>query len=255
MKDEKIENLEGNLSKVIDMAALYVGGIAVALVIIGWIFKKSIDEKLTLIEEKETSIKRIELTINSKVKEMIGYYQKMKDFADDVDKTNEKLNDNQIQLKRTNDYVLELNDYICTIEDIVNSSVLVNKFLDNKIKSITIVSHVEELFKRSTEPPLAEVLTVSELLCMGSDIDSLKKLEKYFRDCLSSLKKQEINLWEKYFKTDLVSDENKSHDEDTMTLYDEINSNYTNWEDIFADITFIEDFLIRKSIFQMNNNR
>lgn len=246
MKDEKIENLEGNLSKVIDTAALYVGGIAVALAIIGWIFKKSIDEKLTKIEEKETNIKDIEQRLNSKFEEMNGFYQKMKDFADDVDQTNEKLKDSQELINEIRDELGKIDGKVETIEDIINSTVLVNNFIVNKVKATTITSHTKELFNRSPDYTLAEILKISDSLGMLSEIDSLEKLEEYFNHRPSGLIKEEEKLWEKYFHENLVAKEYEIRDEDTMTLSEEIEANYADWNYYLADIIKIHEFLSTK---------
>src|SRR5699024_8918610 len=60
MKDEKISNLEGNLSSVLNTAGIVVAVISILLAavtaIVGWLVKRHIDDKLTKIEDKEREI-------------------------------------------------------------------------------------------------------------------------------------------------------------------------------------------------------
>lgn len=253
MKDEKIENLEGNLSKLINTAALFVATLTGVLAILGWILKKSIDEKLSTIEGKESNIQSIETRINTKVEEMNEYYKKMKEFANNIDRTNEKLNENNSLLNETKDNIKDLKTYIGTIEDVTNSVVIVNEFLNNKIKFRATIEKIEHLFKSNLEYSLEDLILFSETLGMNSEIDSLEKLKDYFDYRLTDLKKEEENLWKRFEKDNennmngIVIREYGSRDEDTMSLYDEVDNNYGNWMNCLSEIIKIEEFLKMKS--------
>lgn len=93
---------------------------------------------------------------------------------------------------------------------------------------------------------LAEILKISDSLGMLSEIDSLENLEEYFNHRHSELIKEEEKLWEKYFHENLVAKEYEIRDEDTMTLSEEIEANYADWNYYLADIIKIHEFLSTK---------
>ncbi|MDR9852865.1 hypothetical protein RJP21_04510 [Paenibacillus sp. VCA1] len=152
MKDEKIADLDGNVSKTIDLFAgfLAIAALLLAIVtdIIGWIFKRNVDDKLAKIEAKEENVNQKHTDILAKAASVEEHYKEVKKFRDDLEKFNKRLDaiSNETEELKTN--FNGLGDYVQTIEDITDGAVLMIQFINRRNESERIVKEAIEVIQQ-----------------------------------------------------------------------------------------------------------
>lgn len=244
MKDEKIENLEGNLSNILDTAGLTLAFITLFLTLVtgisGWLVKKSIDEKLTLIEEKEKAINKIhnDIKINSEIIEQ--YYKQTKEFIDEIDRIKKNLNKNERSLDKRESDLENLREYIGAIEDIANSSILVNQFLKEKSKALDIIDETKALLQEPLKYQEYVMLQLSQKLGMNNELNNLESITTHLKHLVGNLTEEEDNLW-KAIQGTKANELYFNHDENSTTLYEEIKSILNDWNGPLDDILIIKN--------------
>ncbi|MFP7335011.1 hypothetical protein SFC23_16825 [Shouchella clausii] len=243
-KDEKIENLEGNLSKVIDTIAAYIGIASLILVIIGWLFKRNIDDKLTTIEIKEATIKGIQQDIENKFKLISSYHNKIKLFAGEIKETNKKLINNSKLLTETIADVEGLRNYVGTIEEITNSSILIYKFLIEQSQSKKIIKDTYDLIEKPQKNPnlvLREILSKLELDANMS-FNNTKELKEFVDVLVTSLNEEEDDFFTRLEYVDSVIKEHVEYDEEDIKLLEELSDTYKKWTCSYDSILIIKNY-------------
>lgn len=242
MKDDKIADLEGNISKTIDLFALFVGITAFILAavtgLIGWIIKKNIDEKLTKIEEKEGNINQKYNDIQVRTETIEEYYKDLKGFKDDLETLDNRLDSITESIIMSKTEFQKLTDYVKIIEDINNSTILMLRFFNQKNSAVHLINKTKEMIQRPLNNPNGTYKKLEEKLIMPGQFSTPADIEKHLDYLVSEMFKEERTLWE---MLELFSDVDKAHeiqDEDTMTFYEELETKFSDWESI---LDYIKD--------------
>lgn len=138
MKDEKIENLEGNLSKIIDTAALFVSIVAILLAIItsliGVIVNSTIKKKLTILSEKENNISDVNIKIIQEI-------ENVKNIHKDIEGRQKHIEQLHASLSKLDEWKRDTDDTISlygTIHSYINAelraSALILKIMSRRLR-------------------------------------------------------------------------------------------------------------------------
>ncbi|NUU59158.1 hypothetical protein [Paenibacillus agri] len=254
MKNEKIANLEGNLSAIIDTSALFVGLIALALAtvtgLIGWYIKKGIDEKLNKIEGIERDISKINANIQSKSNEIEEQYKEVKRFKDDLDKFHQKLDSFSSKLKEHKNNFDELCDLNEIMQNVTDSIILIFRYLNNTKDAEQIISETSQIIKMP-QKGLKYVLYKLGLK-LGMEFNNIEDVVAHLKYLSENLKKEESNLWDIMNNFEGVMNIKLLTDAETMTFYEEIETNYEDWNSHLNEIKTIKDIWIAN--LKMNSN-
>lgn len=245
-KDEKINNLEGNISTLINTAAWFVGGIAILFgiltAIIGWLLNRSINSKLTKIEEKETNINKIKGEIDKKHTLVEGYHTSIKDFADDISKLKKKLTVNTDLLEKRNEEYESLRKYVGAIEDLTNSASLSYKFMSEHSKVPHLIKETRAIINKPQKHPKHVLLKLAEKLGENAQINTLEELQNHLDELIDSLQEEESYFLEKIQKSKKVDElyMDQAQDEDS-SFYETLESYYEDWKRVLSTIETIKE--------------
>lgn len=245
LKDEKIANLEGNLSKIIDTAALFVAVVALvfALIIgiIGWILNNSIIAKLKEITGKEQTINDTKSHIDSKKNEIDGILERIKSYEKELEGAKNSLVQSSSLLEQKSTIIEDLTYYLTIVEDVANSSILINKFFISRTQAIKTVYETRRILKKPQENLEYTLIQLRRKMNLMNEFDDFNGLLKYFEYLYTTLIEHENDLWEKVMNMETVLEEYKSHDEDSMSIYEDIESKYMDWNNTLENIITIKE--------------
>ncbi|MCA1064670.1 hypothetical protein QTG56_23970 (plasmid) [Rossellomorea sp. AcN35-11] len=245
MKDEKIENLEGNISTILGTMGVIVGIAALLLTIvtifIGRWVKGNVDEKLKRIEEIETKISSQESNTIANLSGIKEYYTKIKDFADEVDKTQKKLKKNEELLEEQLKDMDSLRSYIGVIEDLTECSNVALGFLNETQQISNIYEETKDVLNNRHKNPEYVVLKISQKLNMQDELTNLEEINEHLEDLMKNLKEEEKNFWD-FFKGKKVINQYIYDDKDGSTLTEELKAHYRDWRGYLEDIQTIKNF-------------
>jgi nitrogen fixation/metabolism regulation signal transduction histidine kinase len=244
LKDEKIENLEGNISSVIDTFGLFIAIAAFILTlisgVIGFYFKRKVDDKLTSIEQKETTVKEIQMDITNKANTIKEHYDEMKAFSEKLNETTNQLKKNSELLTKTIEDLEGLRKYLGSVEEIANSSMLINKFSIQQHESQEIIRETYETIARPQKHlnhTLGKIASKIGLLSGFKDLDALRAL---LDSEVNSLSDEEKEFFSKVNKIKTVEGEYFFSDEgEDMTLFEELSDIHQAWTSSYEKILTI----------------
>lgn len=243
LKDEKIANLEGNISKVIDTAALFVGalalGFAVIAGIISWLLNSSINKKLTEISEMKTSINSTKDEIDSKKKDIDGVFEKITNYAKELVESKKSLEESSSLLEKKSSQIDVLVTYLNTVEDITDSSILINQFVISSIQASKTVDTNREILKKPQKNLEHVLFKLTQKLNLMNEFDDYDGLLTYFESQYKSLQQIENSISEQVMNIKNIDKEFMSTDEDTMTTYDELQHKFKEWQGYLQEIVDI----------------
>lgn len=246
LKDEKIANLEGNISKIINTAALFVGAVALVLAlitgIVGWVLNISINKKLTKVSEVEASIKDLKTQIETRKGDIDETYKKINKYAEDLVESNKKLAKSSSLLEQSSDRIAGLVDYMNTIEDVTDSSVLIHKFLVSHNHALAIIHGTRKILKKPQKYPDYVLMKIIEKHGLSNEFDDYEGLIEYIEYLITCLNREENIFWEKVLNIKKIGKEFDPTDEDTMLIYEDLYSTYLDWKGYLESIEAIKDF-------------
>ncbi|NRG47942.1 hypothetical protein HRF87_24790 [Bacillus sp. CRN 9] len=244
MKNEKISNLEGNLSKVINTVGIVVAVASLFLAlftgIVGWVMKKNLDEKLNKIEEKEININNTYNDIKTKSESIEEYYKKMKEFIHELERTNKKLETNERLLEKREKEFDGLREYVGAIESIANSSILFNQFLGEKEKATDIIEETRELLQTPQKHQEFVMLKLSNKLGMNEELNDLDSIKNHLKYLERELKREEDNILKNINIANNAEELFINHDDNTMEINEELESFINDWKGYLNEILIIK---------------
>jgi len=257
LKDEKIKNLEGNISTLIGSAATFVGIIALVLTIIslliGWGVNYFIGEKLKRIEEIKTSINDIKQNIETKVKEAESYYEEIKDFKYNIKNIKKDIDSYSTSVNEMNKRFDDTMKYIGGMEDIINSTALVLKFIKNKKYAQNLISETKDILDEPQPNPDFVIIRLKRKLGVKEEINDVEDVKKYLDEEVRWLKETENDIWELVTLLKSVEKHYADNHDDSYTLYDEFQNEYEGWKSILDRIEVIRD--VFSANLEMNNTQ
>lgn len=244
MKDEKIANLEGNLTKVLNTAGLVVAVITLFLALVtgitGWLVKKNINEKLSKLEEKENEVIGTYNYIKTKSESIEEYFKQMKEFVDEQEKTRKKLERNESLLKKRDMQFDELRKYVIAVEDIANISILVNQFIKEKNEALVIIDKTRALLQKRQKNQDYVLLKLSQKLGMNDELTDQDSIRIHLENLVKGLNQEEDNIWQNIQIAESAEELYLNQDEDTTPLYEEIEFILEDWKGYLNDIVVIK---------------
>ncbi|MFD0586818.1 hypothetical protein ACFQZE_02295 [Paenibacillus sp. GCM10027627] len=245
MKDEKIADLDGNVSKTIDLFALFVGITAFVLAavtgFIGWLIKRSIDDKLAKIDEKETNINQKHSDIQSKVGTIEEYYKEVKKFRDDLEKFNNRLDSISEATEKSNKNLKGLREYVSTIESVTDSTALMFKFLDESAATEGIVEETREVLQLPQKNLRFVLQKLEPKLKMEGRLNKVEDVTEQLEYLANGLSEYNNNLWNKFKSFKGIQKLHSDTDESMMKFNEEVEDCYENWKDYLKDIEAIKE--------------
>lgn len=249
LKDEKIKNLEGNLSTLITYSALLIGLVTLFLAvvggIIGWLIRRGLDDKLTEIKAKETSINEIKTELERKLNNFEENFREIKSFMGDFQRTNIKLEQTSLQLDKNNEQVKLFRSYLQTVEDVVNSSLLAHRFYEYRSTAFALVEKTGKLLQARQKSENFVVNKIAEELNAKNDFSDYQSLLVYYQNYLvKNLLEEEKNFISKLSRIKKVNDEyffNIDEEDSSSSTYEELYSTYKDWKGYYDDIHRIEE--------------
>lgn len=249
LKDEKINNLEGNLSTLITYSALLIGLVTLFLAvvggIIGWLVRRGLDDKLTEIRAKETSINEIKTEFERKLDNFEENYREIKSFMGDLQSTNIKLEQTSLQLVKNNEQIKLFRAYLQTVEDVVDSSLLAHRFYEYRSTAFALVEKTSKLLQVRQKNENFVINKVAEELNAKNDFSNYQSLLVYYQNYLvKNLLEDEKNFISKLSRIKKVNDEyffNIDEEGSSSPTYEELYSTYKDWKGYYDDIHRIEE--------------
>lgn len=251
LKNEKIANLEGNLSKIIDTAALFVGGVAlffaIILAIIGWLINNSIGKKLAEITNIQESINSTKSYIDSRKIEIDEINENVKKFARKLEESKESLDNSSTILVQKSSQIDELIDYLSTVENLADSSILINKFLISHKEALIMVHETEEVIKNPENHFEQLSLEYRDEMELTNEFEDYEGFIRYFEYLKNSLQENENDFWEKVMDTEQVRDEHEygiDAEDRTITKYEDLKDKFDDWKAYLEEIEKIKEFFV-----------
>lgn len=244
-KDEKIANLEGNLSKVLSTLGVYVAIASAALAIvsgiIGWVIKWNLDKKLIKIEEKEADIYNTKAETDRIHNETQEFYNKVKSFNEDSEKLKRELNENNELLKKRTEEFKILRQYVGNIENLVDSSITAIKFSLERSTTPDIIQETKNILEQSPKNLNFVILKISKKLGEKEGIKTPEDVQNHFNKLAEKLTKKEQLLIKKIQDIKSVDKEYILYDQSSMKLSDDVESHYDDWKLVWNNILTINN--------------
>jgi hypothetical protein len=245
LKDEKIANLEGNIGTVIDSIGIFIGVASLILVgltaIVGLIFNTIISKKLTKIEELDNVISTTFTNIETKHRQVEEFYKQVKEFSEELDKVKKQLSKNETLLEKREQEIEDLRRYVGNIEDITNSTIAINKFLKEKHKSLDIIEETRLVLQQSQKNPDFVITKLSQKLGMHATLTNQDEIINYLEVRVKDLYREEDSLWNQIERFKTVEDLYIEQDDNSTTLFDEVESNIKDWHGVLDDIILMKN--------------
>jgi uncharacterized membrane-anchored protein YhcB (DUF1043 family) len=246
LKDEKIADLEGNINKVIGFITLFITVTSVILVgvtaIIGVIFNSLIGKKVTKIEALENTISTTKTDIETRHKQVEEYHKQAKEFAEETVKVKRQLSQNERLLVKREGELEDLRKYVATIENIANSSMVINRFLIEKQQSLNIIEETREVIHRPQKNPNFVIMKLSEKLRKQGELNDLESVTEHLEYLVENLNNEEESLMDKIQRFKSTNELYINSYDEPPTLHEEVESNFVEWKAYLDDIIKIKSF-------------
>lgn len=246
LKDEKIENLEGNISKVIDVGAWFIGAIALFVTavtgLIGFSLNRTFNKKINKAESLYREITTVYEDINKKAKEITDLHNDVKSISPTLRNAQSQLKSSTEEIKQASIRLESLGSYVNFVEDLALSSLYLHE-----IKSRVMNETPEYINMARTilnTPQEDEELVISTLNHKNltdifySQLDVIKYFEQQVNEMKLEEEKIMVRLETKYIddiRLDVITNE-----EDVNLLLEDLEDIVYDWQYILNKIKLME---------------
>lgn len=233
MKDQRIANLQSDFSNAITAVGVIIAVATICAVIIAWILKKGVDDKLKVIVSKEAAIEKIQRDMQSKYDDFNEFYKEVQQFKRDHETFKTALAQKEEDDENRSKGIKSLYERYKAVEEVLDGHALIFDFLQQSSRTPQIIAEVGETLNKPQKNLNHVLMRLSEKMSkfknyeiIFKDMEDVEENYEYYVGAILKEEQDFRKLLTTHVKVEDIyllrpDDDQSSHFEDVEGFYNE----------------------------------